>query len=495
MVPKVMVFISAVILLFHSVYAQENGGVRVTQREGDTENRVALVIGNGAYKNSPLRNPTNDARDMSAALTDKGFQVIQLLNADRRGMIDGIRRFGNELKKGGVGLFYYAGHGMQVNGRNYLIPVKATIDIENDIPLESVDVNRVLGYMDQAGNELNVVILDACRDNPFARSFRSTAKGLAQMDAPTGTLIAYATSPGDTAADGIGRYGVYTQYLLAQMGAPGLEIGQMFRLVRKAVRTETGGRQVPWESTSLEGTFYFSESASKSVRHTPVDVLQPAALRQPDRDSGPQLYKIVNTVDSRNVRIPHSFILDPVKCEMTVNEPQVGEWAVVRNITRQCEPSRGFEFRSISKNGYWADYDLAFSYGIVAHGRWKDSLSNHGRIDGCPIDHNRYAEAAYELVHTFENKPTLTPGTFRVDPTACKVFAEENAPDNEWRIIKIVTSACDPARKLSFRTHHKNGYWIDYQWSFTRGPIVTGKWRDSNGDTGTTSGVHQSKSE
>ncbi len=228
------------------------------------ERRIALVIGNGDYDSSPLRNPTNDAEDMTKILNERGFAVTSLIDSDKRTMVKAIHAFGQDLKKGGVGLFYYAGHGMQVNGRNYLIPIGAMIEVESDIEFESVDVGRVLANMANANNRLNMVILDACRDNPFARSFRSSAKGLAQMDAPTGTLIAYATAPGRTAADGNERNGIYTKYLLEQAKVPGMEISQMFKQVRAKVREETDGKQIPWEATSLEGNFYFTPSEEKA---------------------------------------------------------------------------------------------------------------------------------------------------------------------------------------------------------------------------------------
>jgi len=147
--------------------------------------KTALVIGNGAYSSSPLRNPVNDASDMASALKKLGFKVLFKTNANQRTMKKSIRTFGKELRNGGVGLFYYAGHAMQVHGTNYLIPIGAKIESESDVEYEAIDAGRVLGKMEDAGNGLNIIILDACRDNPFARSFRTSEKGLARMDAPT----------------------------------------------------------------------------------------------------------------------------------------------------------------------------------------------------------------------------------------------------------------------------------------------------------------------
>ncbi len=225
--------------------------------QGQPERRTALVIGNAAYASGTLRNPINDARAMAKVLGELSFEVTLGENLDQKQMKRDIQAFGEKLQKGGVGLFYFAGHGVQVNGRNYLIPVAAAIEHENQVEYESVDMGEVLSEMDYAHNRMNIVIMDACRDNPFARSFRSMSQGLASIDAPSGTLIAYATAPGSVANDGEGENGVYTGELIKTMVQPGLKIEDVFKRVRSAVREATGGKQVPWESSSLEGDFYF----------------------------------------------------------------------------------------------------------------------------------------------------------------------------------------------------------------------------------------------
>jgi hypothetical protein len=229
-----------------------------TIRANTAEARLALVIGNSAYSAAPLRNPVNDASDFADALRASGFEVTRLENANLREIRAALRDFGDKLKRqGGVGLFYFAGHGMQVKGRNYLIPVGAQIEREDEVEFESLDANLVLEKLDSAGNRFNIVILDACRNNPFARSFRSGTQGLAQMDAPSGTVVAFATSPGSVASDGGGRNGLYSQHLIESVHEPGLKIEEVFKRVRAAVRRDSAGRQTPWESTSLEGDFYF----------------------------------------------------------------------------------------------------------------------------------------------------------------------------------------------------------------------------------------------
>jgi caspase domain-containing protein len=221
------------------------------------EPRIALVIGNGHYKQSPLANPVNDARAVARALADSGFAVTQKEDLGQREMQIALREFGDALMHGGVGLFYFAGHGVQVKGRNYLIPVDADIEREDEVAYSGVDANQVLDKMESANNRLNIVILDACRNNPFARSYRSSAAGLAQMDAPVGTLVAFSTAPGSVASDGQGENGLYTQHLLKAMREPGAKIEDVFKRVRANVRRDSKGKQIPWESTSLEGDFIF----------------------------------------------------------------------------------------------------------------------------------------------------------------------------------------------------------------------------------------------
>jgi uncharacterized caspase-like protein len=222
-----------------------------------TSKRIALVVGNSNYKVRPLKNPRNDADDVSNALKASGFQVIDLRDASLQQMRAGVRQFGDRLINNDVGLVYYAGHGVEVKGRNYFIPVNADIVREDEIADQSLDVSFILEKMSTAGKGVNILIVDACRDDPFGRSFRSASRGLAQMDAPRGTIIAYATSPGKVAADGDGRNSPYTRNLVKAMQQPNKPIEQVFKEVRRAVQEETKNQQTPWENTSLSGDFYF----------------------------------------------------------------------------------------------------------------------------------------------------------------------------------------------------------------------------------------------
>src|SRR5258706_9296694 len=219
--------------------------------------RVALVIGNGKYADAALPNAVNDGADVAKELKAAGFTVIQRENATLKEMHLALREFGDKLARNATGVFYFAGHGMQVRGRNYLVPVDADIQREDEVQFSAMDLAAVMEKLDSARNPVNLVILDACRDNPFGAKLQASAKGFAQMEAPAGTLIAYSTAPGTAAADGGGRNGLYTGHLLVEMKKPGAPVEETFRMVRAAVRRDSKGAQVPWESTSLETEFRF----------------------------------------------------------------------------------------------------------------------------------------------------------------------------------------------------------------------------------------------
>lgn len=248
------------------------------------ESRLALLIGNASYKTSPLKNPVNDVRLMEASLKESGFTVIKAENATRRDMQRLVRDFGERLKQsGGVGLFYFAGHGVQVKGANYLVPVDADIRAEDEVAFDSVDAQSILEKMETAKNRINLLILDACRDNPFAKGSRSGSAGLATMSAPSGSLVAYSTAPGSVASDGAGNNGLYTQHLAAVMREPDMPIEEVFKRVRASVRKDSANQQTPWENTALEGHFYFKKSlpvvvaALNPVTQAAAPIVSPSA--------------------------------------------------------------------------------------------------------------------------------------------------------------------------------------------------------------------------
>lgn len=237
--------------------------------------RVALVIGNAAYKTSPLANPRNDADAMAELLTRAGFTVDKQLDTDLAQMQAAIDRFGVAIRDPKVkfGMFYYAGHGLQQNWRNYIVPVSASIRSAADVPLQTVDVSKLLNYMQQAVGRSFLVILDACRDDPFAGNYRPPAKGLSQFDAPSGSLLAYATAPGNVAQDGDGTHGLYTGYLLREFAVPGARLEDAFKRVRLSVRLASEGAQIPWESTSLEDDIFMFPLAVHALSESERDQL------------------------------------------------------------------------------------------------------------------------------------------------------------------------------------------------------------------------------
>jgi len=225
--------------------------------------RVALLIGNNQYAQTPLRNAVNDAKDLADALKELGFTVIVRENATRKDMIDAIREFGSALEGASTAFFFYAGHAMQFKDRNYLIPIDIAMGSEEDVTFFAVELQQVFDRLEKARTRFNFLVLDACRDNPFAQSFKVSSAGLAQVAAPSGTLIAYATSPGSTAADGFGRNGLYTKHILQNIRVPDVPVEIMFKRVREGVEQETLKRQTPWDSSSLKGDFAFHATSNR----------------------------------------------------------------------------------------------------------------------------------------------------------------------------------------------------------------------------------------
>lgn len=246
-----------------AIYGYRNVEAIATENKvvDKTERKLALVIGCNEYEHAGhLANPLNDANDIKEKLTQLGFDVMQVENGTLKQMKIEIDNFGTELEKYDIGLFYFAGHGVQVNGLNYLIPIDANLKNERTVEYDCVRVDRVLSHMEASKNKVNLVVLDACRNNPFERSWGRdlSQRGLAVMEAPKGSLIAYSTSPGKTASDGEGKNGLYTGVLVNEINSVNISITQLFQKVRKSVMDKSKDEQVPWESTSLTADFYFN---------------------------------------------------------------------------------------------------------------------------------------------------------------------------------------------------------------------------------------------
>lgn len=327
--------------------AQRNLVVKST--DSGVPKRVALVIGNATYKDAPpLRNSVNDARSMSSALNGLGFEVIEVTDAPQKEINRAITLFGSKLNSNTIALFYYAGHGIQVKGKNYIIPVDAQIATEAAVASESVAVETVLEQLN--ASPVSIIILDACRNNPFERGFRKMGGGgLAQMDAPRGSFIAYATAPGKTAADGNGKNGLFTQELLRQINEPGLDLEKVFKRVRANVAAKSGDAQVPWDSSSMTGDFYFKPGmalqTTSLIPSLVVPPAEPTALApSPQAENGPSLevtmqfvldkvnslagseiaYKIRNPIKisegTATAKLPTTPVSSPLRCKI-VNFP------------------------------------------------------------------------------------------------------------------------------------------------------------------------------
>jgi uncharacterized caspase-like protein len=220
------------------------------------QHRRALVIGNAAYLNGPLLHPVNDATAMAVTLRSVGYEVTSLHDANKPRMEQAVEDFTRGAPSRSVGLFFFSGYGAQINGVNYLLPVGGTFNKESDVQSGAVVADRVLARMSESRMEVKIFILDACRSAPFMRQWRNPTRGLAPMEAMVGAIVAFATAPESVVADGSGKNSVYTENLLRNITEPGLRIEDVFKRTRFGVRQETGGRQVPWENTSLEGDFY-----------------------------------------------------------------------------------------------------------------------------------------------------------------------------------------------------------------------------------------------
>jgi formylglycine-generating enzyme required for sulfatase activity len=366
-----------------------NRSVRVKGlQEMRSEKRVALVIGNSDYKSSPLKNPVNDARLIAKTLRDLGFEVIARENADQNQMKMAIDAFGKKIKGGGVGLFYYAGHGMEVNGRNYLIPISTNINNENEVEYESVDAGRVLAKMENAGNRVSIVMLDACRDNPFARNFRSASKGLAQTVAPEGSYIAYAAQPGAVASDGSGNNSVFTEEFVKAIRAEGVEINKAFRQVRAAVMQKTGNKQVPWTSESLTGDFYFKLPTGGSATQETAAQVPAAASDAPAAEK--KAKKVKKPVQVAQVEAQEEPAVSPRTGNYT--DPETGmEFVLVKGGCYQMGDTFGDGSDDEKPVHEVCVDDFYIGKYEVTQGQWRTIRGNNHSYfsncgDNCPVE-------------------------------------------------------------------------------------------------------------
>jgi len=286
----------------------------------EAQHRRALVIGNAAYTTSPLRNPIHDATEMATLLRQLGFEVTFIRDVDKPTMERAVGDFTRGVPKGTAGLFYFSGHGAQIEGLNYLLPIGREFTQPTDVKYHAIAADWILGRMEDTGMEVKLVILDACRNNPFGRSWsKALDRGLAVMDAPNGSLIAYATSPKQTASDGVGDHSPYTARLLREMPIPGRPVELVFKAVRLGVQQETQGEQVPWESTSLSGDFYFvpTGAVTEATPPPPASPLTPPPSPPPTPESTKP--KVVKLLGGGHILIPNLTFREIDVCPMTVD--------------------------------------------------------------------------------------------------------------------------------------------------------------------------------
>ena len=304
--------------------------------------QVALVIGNAAYANRPLKNSRNDAEAMARRLRELNYEVSLVTDAGRKAMGQAVDQFIDRLGTGDVALFYYSGHGMQVEGENYLIPVDFQGQSETDVRYDAHPAGRIEERMEKSGAQLSILVLDACRDNPFRGSGRSAAGGLAAMNAGRGTFIAFATAPGRTASDNPdGRYGLFTQYLLDALAAPGLGLNDVFDLVREKVDSASGGKQLPWTLSSVVGRYSFVPGGTGNAVVAPAPTLRPGQVKVGKKDG------------QRYVWIP------PGKFMMGCS-PGDGECFELEKPAHQVEITKGFWLgQTTATVGAWKRYRAA----------------------------------------------------------------------------------------------------------------------------------------
>ncbi len=288
------------------------------------QQKYALIIGVKSYQYvAPLQNSLNDARDMAVTLKGKGFTVIELYDPKtKREMQDGIKRYFSLIqnKPNAAGLVFYSGHGMQVKGVNYLIPSQADPQIEADLDDQCLDMDYVMRAIEQAGNQLNIFILDACRNNPFRGFSRSGERGLSMVETPKGSYIVYATKPGSVASDGTGRNGLFTSKLLQYINTEGLNIEQVFKQVARDVASESGDAQRPWIASDYTGDFFFTGVGipSQAITEPIVGTKFPKAPVSTvfDYGYGPSSVATVvvgtQTWISRNLNLDHFANGDPI---------------------------------------------------------------------------------------------------------------------------------------------------------------------------------------
>lgn len=339
--------------------------------------RVALIIGVSSYTKAPLKNPVNDARAVSKQLSSLGFQVTRVENPTRNELEQAIVDFEARLGPDTAGLFYFAGHGMQVRGKNYLVPADADIDSERQVRVQAVDLGLVTSAMEYAKSRVNFIVLDACRNNPFERSVRGNSRGLAAVDAAGGTLIAYATAPGSVAEDGDGRNGVYTGALLEALSKPGLKAEEVFKHVRVNVARDTARRQIPWESSSLTGDFVFNQSGRPAPPRSAQDgnSIELGYWNSIQNSNSPEAYR------SYLKRFPNGNFVELAELKLEGERAKASARSASRGVT--CPALSGSWRQTLP------ECESTFQFAPEGNGKFKFSESGCGNATGTAVQRGR----------------------------------------------------------------------------------------------------------
>ncbi len=388
------------------------------------EKRVALIVGNSAYANvTRLDNPRNDAKLMADTLRALGFQLVgnaAQLDLEKPALDRAVQAFGQQIQGADVALFYYAGHGVQVAGSNYLVPVNANPTREADVDFQMVDVNLVLRQMQGSGTRLNLVILDACRNNPFGgRGLRAAEGGLAQMRAPEGTLISYATQPGSVAQDGTDGHSPYTRALASTVRRAGLDIFQTFNQVGLAVKRSTGGSQQPWVSSSpIDGTFYFvPPAATAAPAPAPTQPLQQEARLTPPPRLNDDARAITDPAQLReiNERL-YELNFDPESNGRSTVKAAIRDFQSVNNLPQTGEATEGL-LRRLRETGYAGPWG-SIVYGEDS-GKWGLSWGHVTRKEAVADARSKCGKSKCPIELSFYGK-------------TCGAFA---ASDQHWSLM------------------------------------------------------------
>ncbi|MBS1951971.1 MAG: hypothetical protein OJF59_001090 [Cytophagales bacterium] len=400
------------------------------------QKRLALVIGNSHYQfANPLKNPLNDARAIASSLRSLGFEVMEYEDIKQPQMKQAINEFGQKLNDYDVGLFYYAGHGIQSKGVNYIVPIEADLKSEEEVEFDCVAADRVLAFMDAASTKVNLIILDACRNNPFARGWQRSAGGggLAMMDAPKGSLIAYATSPGRTASDGESSNGLYTSALLKFMRSPSLTIEQVFKQVRNEVNDKSGGAQIPWETTSLTGEDFYLSQSQVTPSATTTTSLESKANENATAKRIINL-KATKVSDDDKAQAEVFFSQGKISYEEKKYEKAIGEFgkAIQLNpVYSDAYFQRGLSYYTL------ADYDKAIGdFNIAIELNPKNSQAYYWRANS-----NRMVRQDDLALKDFTSAISLTPNYYQAyywqGRTYYDLMMDEKATDNFRKALEL----------------------------------------------------------